>query len=225
MRPLPPTTDLTDPGWQRQDLMSRGLGIAAHAMGLTTDVYRPAGPVAPLSASNRLVRLHAAFTGADAQFKRPPGYGDAVWYGLFDMAYTLPGDYLLQNNEVWFIASQPRLMPALCVRADRVVSFARPVTTRTVGAAPYSGVEPAESQRLLQDWPASVIGAQGAVHTLGRLPADGGVTEWVVLLPAVQGVELMPGDLMLDDLGRRGVVVAAELTELGWRLAVHQALP
>jgi hypothetical protein len=30
---------------------------------------------------------------------------------------------------------------------------------------------------------------------------------------------------MLDDLGRRGVVVAAELTELGWRLAVHQALP
>jgi hypothetical protein len=34
---------------------------------------------------------------------------------------------------------------------------------------------------------------------------------------------LRASDLMVDDLGRNGVVAAAELTELGWRLAVKQA--
>lgn len=225
MRPLPPATNAADPGWRRQDFVSRGLGIAAQAMGLTTDVYRPAGAIAPLAARNRRVRLHAAFTDADAQFTRPPGYGDAIWYGLFDTAYTQSGDYLRQNEDIWFVASQPRLMPALCVRTDRVVSFARPVTTRTIGAAGYSGAELSEAQLLLRDWPASVIGAAGVVRTQGRLPADGGMTEGVVLLPAIPGVHLEPGDLMTDELGRRSVVVASELTELGWRLAVHQAVP
>jgi hypothetical protein len=224
MRPLPPATNAADPGWQRQDFVSRGLGIAAQAMGLTTDVYRPAGPTAPMSARNRLVRLHAAFTDADARFSRPPGYGDAIWYGLFDTAYTRSGDYLRQNDDVWFVASQPRLMPALCVRADRIVSFARPVTTRTIGAAGYSGVELGESQLLLRDWPASLIGATGVARTQGRLPADGGMTEGVVLLPVTPGVHLEPGDVMLNELARRSVVVATELTELGWRLAVRQAI-
>jgi hypothetical protein len=51
------------------------------------------------------------------------------------------------------------------------------------------------------------------------------MTESVVLLPGTPGVHLEPGDLMLDELGRRSVVVATELTELGWRLGVRQAVP
>ena len=46
---------------------------------------------------------------------------------------------------------------------------------------------------------------------------------WSVLLPPLDWLGLLPGDTMTDDLGRAGVVNAAEYTELGWRLAVRQA--
>ena len=45
-----------------------------------------------------------------------------------------------------------------------------------------------------------------------------------MLLPAFPGVVLLPADLMTDDLGRSAVVSAAELTALGWRLTVKQAI-
>jgi hypothetical protein len=83
---------------------------------------------------------------------------------------------------------------------------------------------------MLLDWPASVLAA--GLGGRGPLPADapgvhGGSGGWAVLLPAprVGGapLQLRPGDLAFDDLGRTGVVASAELTYLGWRLHVRQA--
>jgi hypothetical protein len=45
------------------------------------------------------------------------------------------------------------------------------------------------------------------------LPAGG----WTVLLPAVAGVALRPGDAVRDEAGRLGVIAQAELSELAWR--------
>ena len=50
----------------------------------------------PMAPRNRFLRLRAAFTAPDGRFARPNGYGDALWYGIFDAAYTRPGDYLVQ---------------------------------------------------------------------------------------------------------------------------------
>ncbi len=55
------------------------------------------------------------------------------------------------------------------------------------------------------------------------LPADASPGAWSVLLPAINGVVFRAGDLMTDDLNRKGVVATAELTELGWRMLVRQA--
>ena len=212
----------TDAGLRRQDLISRGLGSAARAIGLTTDALRPNGPADPLDPVNRFLRLPTAFADVDGRFSRPIGYGAALWYGIFDTAYTRPGDYLARPDGVWFIAGQPSLLPALCVRTNRTVTFLRAAAPRLSGLNTYGGVDRATLTPLLTGWPASVLGAAGGHHPLSELPSDVSVPFWSVLLPAVPGAVLRPADLMQDELGRSAVVSAAELTDLGWRVAVRQ---
>jgi hypothetical protein len=206
-----------------QDRIYRGLNAAARAIGADTDAYRPASPADPLAASNRYLRLRAAFTARDGQFEHPNAYGDALWYGMFDAAYTRPGDYLVQGDTVWFIAAQHRLLPVLCVQTDRIVSFWRPAAPSSTGINEYGGITPATSTALLADWPASVLGVAGRGHSSADLPNDTSIPYWTVLLPALPRVTLRPSDLMTDELGRNAVVVAAELSDLGWRVTVRQA--
>ena len=203
---LPPAHNPLDPGYGAQDAMARGLGVAARSIALTTDVYCPRGVSAPLVPGNRMVRLHAAFTGADIGFKRSNGYGDAVWFGLFDTAYTKPGDYLVQNDTIWFVAAQPPLMPALVVRADRTVTFSRAPAPKLTGVNDYGGVTRANAVPVLTCWPASITGIHRGPDPEAKLPGDTMEAQWTVLLPGASGAVLLMGDLMRDDLGRDGVV-------------------
>jgi hypothetical protein len=214
----------TLPGEAVPDLIRSGLGQAAIAVGDWCDLFRPRGLAAPMAAGNRLLRLPAAFASPRG-FAVPVGYGDALWEGYFDAAYSLPGDYLSGCDGVLFIASQPRLGPVLCVRTNRTLSLSRPAAPLAGGVNGYVGVQTATATPLLTGWPASVLAAGSSGR--GALPGDapgllGGAGGWSVLLPAA-GVTLRPGDLALDDLGRTGVVASAELTALGWRLHVRQA--
>lgn len=178
------------------------------------------------------MKLQAAFSAAEAEFARPAGYGQASWWGLFDSAYTRPGDYLLRDESVpgaadggvWFIAQQQPLLPVLCVRAARIVGFVRPAPLETTDAAvgSYGGFTFAAATALLADYPASVMNAYGGGLDPTDLPGDAPPRSWEVLLPAVPGLLLLNGDLMTDDLGRTGVVASAELTDLGWRALVKQ---
>ena len=206
-----------------QDRIYRGLNAAARAVGADTDAYRPSGSAEPLAQRNRYLRLRAAFTGQDGKFARPNGYGDALWHGLFDAAYTRVGDYLVQQDSIWFIAAQQRLLPVLCVQTNRIVSFSRPAAPSNTGVNTYGGVMTTTNEMLLESWPASVLGASGQGRPDTGLPSDSSIPYWTVLLPATTSVILHPSDLMTDDLGRNAVVAAAELTDLGWRIAVKQA--
>ena len=199
-----------------QDRIHRGLNTAARAIGAETDAYRPTDVSEPLDPTNRFLRLRAGFTAEDGKFARPNGYGDALWYGVFDAAYTQPGDYLVQGDVVWFVAAQQRLLPVLCVQTNRVVSFWRPAAPSNTGENTYGGVTTATNSALLSNWPASVLGASGRGQPNTDLPSDSSVPYWTVLLPAFPGVMLHPSDLMTDDLGRNAVVAAAELSDLGW---------
>ena len=78
-------------------------------------------------------------------------YGDALWYGIFDAAYTRPGDYLVQADAVWFIAAQQRLLPVLCVQTNRIVSFWRPAAPSTTGVNTYGGVTTETNEVLLDE--------------------------------------------------------------------------
>jgi hypothetical protein len=206
-----------------QDRIHWALNTAARAIGIQTDAYRPSGVSEPLDPTNRFLRLPAAFTAPDGRFARPNGYGDALWYGVFDAAYTRPGDYLVQQDATCFVAAQQRLLPILCVRTNRIVSFWRPAAPTNDGENTYGGITTATNAPLLTNWPANVLGASGRGQPDSDLPSDSAIPYWTVLLPAYPGLILRPSDLMTDDLGRNAVVAAAELTELGWRIAAKQA--
>lgn len=205
------------------DRVSRGLGAAARALGLPTHAFRPRGAALPLAAANRYLRLPAVFH-RDAGFRQPGAHGRPYWQGIFDSAYTKPGDYLVQGEDVYFIAAQAPLHPVLCVKVNRVLGFARNAAAAGVGMNPYSGAERVRQLPLLRGWPASVLGVARAPHPEAELPSDVPGGRLMVLLPVSAGVVLQAGDVMTDDLGRHGIVQAAELTELGWRLAVAEVL-
>ena len=211
-----------------QDRMSWGLNIAARHIGRSTDAYRPKGCADPLAPPNRFLRLQAAFSAQDGKFVRPNGYGIPLWHGVFDNAYTQPGDLLVQGADVWFIAAQQRLLPVLCVQTNRFVNIVRPAAPGSAGLNPYGGLSLDTATSLVRNFPASILGASAAGQSTANLPADSPIGYWTVLLPTVIApngipVILRPADLLIDDLGRTGAISGAELTDLGWRLTVKQA--
>lgn len=212
------------PGQAVPDAIRRGIGLAARAIGDWCDVYRARGLGSPLLPGNRVMRLPAAFSGQHG-FAAPVGYGEALWLGLFDAAYTQPGDYLTGADGVFFVVTQPRLATPLCVKTNATLTLSRPASPVLAGMNRYSGVQDDLATPLLSAWPASVLAAGASGR--GALPGDapgllGGAGGWAVLLPNA-GVLLRPGDLAQDDLGRTAVVGSAELTGLGWRLHMRQA--
>lgn len=206
-----------------QDRIWWGMNVAARNVGMPTDAYRPRGASNPLAPENRFLRLHTVFANVSARDIRPVSYGTLVWRGTFDAAYTRPGDYLVREDGTWFIAAQQALLPVLCVRADRTVSFSRPAAQGSAGINGYGGVTAATLVPVLTNWRAGVSTASGGGKPEAALPGDATVPYWTVLLPAYPGTVLRVADLMEDDLGRNAVVAAAELGELGWRLTVKQA--
>lgn len=205
-----------------QDSIYRGLGAAARVLGGWAYAYRPSAPAKPLDPSNRYLRLQASFAPQDYGFGKPGSYGRPLWYGIFDAAYVQVGDYVCQDQDVWFVAGRQRLVPVLCVKANRTVDFARAAAPGRPGLNDYGGVQVSTMTKLLQEWPVSVLNAGAYGLDEAHLPADVRPATWEVLLPACPGVALRTGDLMTDDLGRAAIISSAEMSELGWRLAVRQ---
>lgn len=206
------------------DRVWRGLGAAARAIGGQTDAYRPLDGADPLRTSNRYLRLPAAFTLPHVRAVRPGGYGAAIWQGLFDAAYTQPGDYLARaDGGIWFVAAQLPLEAPLCVRVLRRVSVARPSGPVTAGANLYGGVVRSTAAGVLTNWPAAMFASDGNGQNALATASDMQQGLWSVLLPPLQWLGLLAGDAVTDDLGRSGVVEMADYTELGWRLLVRQS--
>ena len=77
-----------------QDATQRGLGRAAQHIGQWCSLFRPTSPADPLSPVNQILRLPAAFLPVSGRSQVPASYGQMLWQGLFDAAYTKPGDIL-----------------------------------------------------------------------------------------------------------------------------------
>lgn len=206
-----------------EDRVRWGMNVAARAVGMRADAYRPRGESEPLAPRNRYLRLHTAFTANRGGFAHAVEYGEALWHGIFDAAYTRPGDYLVREDGTWFIAAQQSLMPVLCVHTNRIISFSRPAPQPATGINDYGGMTASTLVPLMTSWPASVIAGSAGNRTSAGLPSDATVPYWTVLLPAPPGCLLRPADVMTDDLGRNAVIGSAELSDLGWRLIVRQA--
>jgi hypothetical protein len=199
-----------------QDRLYWGLNRLANKIGQVTDAYRANGASDPLDRSNRFLQLHAAFSRADGNFAQPVGYETAVWRGYFDASYTRVGDFLVRKPDVWFIAAQHSLLPIICIKANRAISITRlvsPATSTSISPPPV-----ASSINVISHWPASVLGTGTEGRPVTQLPGDTKIPTAIALLAATHGQILQPADVVTDDLGTASIVVAAELSDLGWRL-------
>jgi len=207
-----------------QDRIARASGAAARVVGQPTHAYRPRGVAHPLAAENRILRLPALFH-AGTRAGATPRFGAALCQAVLDSAYTRPGDYLVQGDDVYFIAAQPPFGPVLCVHTNRTITIRRPAAPAAIGANPYQGMDRGQQSELLTGWPASMLGTSRGAAPDSGLPDSMAADRWTVLLPLIPGIVLRHGDILADDLGRTGTVQAAESTAMGWRLSVTGITP
>ena len=203
-----------------QDRIARGLGTAARHIGTEYDAYRPLTAQNPLAPEHRYLRLSAAFSDESLSFRRPMAYGHATWSGIFDTAYTKPGDYLAGPAGVFFIAAQQSLLPAICVLSTSTITISRPAAPAAAGVNSYGGLLTTTALPVLTAWPASILFAGSG--SPGDLPGDANTPTWTVLLPTTPAT-IRSADLLTDHIGKSYVVGSAELTALGWRILVKQA--
>jgi hypothetical protein len=202
-----------------QDRFHWGLNRVANILGRVTDAYRVHGVSEPLARSNRYLQMKAAFSRADGNFDQPVGYGVALWRGFFDASYTKVGDYLVQGDEVWFVAAQQGLLPVLCVKTNRVISITRKVTPTTGISSDTASIS--STINVISQWPASLLGTGTEGKSPSRLPGDTTISSVIALLPSTHEQILQPTDIVTDERGATSIVVAAELSDLGWRLNVR----
>jgi hypothetical protein len=210
-------------GRRLQDRLYLGSGLSARHVGQSADAFRPSGAFNPLDKQNRFLRLPATFVSAKGNNGRTNVYGDALWHGIFDGSYTRAGDYLVLETGTFFIASQVPLLPILCVRANRIISIARPEMQTSIAGNSYGGYTSGSATTLIERWPASVLGENRSSASITDLPTDQAIPYLNILLPAVRGVVLSLGDIVTDDLTRTAVISGTELTNLGWRISAKMA--
>jgi hypothetical protein len=83
----------------------------------------------------------------------------------------------------------------------------------------YGGYTSGSEIALITGWAAFVQSDIRSTSPIANLPTDPTGSYWKVLLPAVHGAILLPGDIITDELGQTAVVQTSELTDLGWRVS------
>ena len=212
----------------RQDILidriQRALGRAARHVGAMHDVYRPLTPSNPLASANHRPKIRALFDVADENLRRSESFGHSVWQGLFDAISVRQGDYLVGPAGALFVAALPALQPAICVLTNRTVTFSRPSAPTAFGVDAYGGIRRSDAKRILENWPASLLGDNGRSDPV-QLPGDGLDARAVLLLPRLphDAAEPRTADLVSDDRGYNWVVGTIEYSSLGWRISLRQA--
>ena len=207
-----------------------GRGKAALRVGLDCAQYRPLTAAAPLG--NQLGTIKAAFNSGDRNYLTPNLYGEAVWFVDLDGRVTRPGDYLVRamDGSTWFIAAQQQVLPIVCVDCNRSVRISRQqATPGAVGLQAYGSASPCDPTSMTSIlgaagalWPASILLGGRSQKSGADLPTSAKQAGWRILLPPSVPVVLQAGDIAVDDLGRRYLIDAAELTDLGWRCNANE---
>ncbi|WP_337022542.1 MULTISPECIES: hypothetical protein [unclassified Pantoea] len=200
--------------------LNRGSGRAAKRIGIMVSHHRAVSPLFPLK-TKPVQRLYASFT-TDYGYRRSARFGQAARIGIFDATHFQVGDFLVSPDEgVLYVAAMPPLQPILCVKADRTITLKRTtVAGNEAGIQDYGGTRPDREKVLMEGWPASILLHRSGEHTPVRLPGDTRSAWFGILMPAFGHLHIRAGDLITDDCGERYVLTGAELTDMGWRLAV-----
>ena len=208
------------------NLIYKGRAKAAEHLGFYYFIYRPVLTTNPLS--NKLTTIKAVFNSQDNAYKHPNMPQNAYWNGDYDGRLTIPGDYLIAKckpDDIKFVVSQQSLLPIVLVDCNTSIKIVRASPHSTLGAGAYGGacgdnvVDVIGGGGGADDyyWPCSIL-LYGSKDGRSELP--GGVTQagYRVLLPVSLPVDIRASDIIIDNLGNRYVIQAAEKQEGGWRI-------
>lgn len=175
-------------------------------------------PLASTPYATQFVSLNAE----DMNYKKPNKYGKATWYALFDAKNAVVGDYLFGNGGTFFIATLQLLLPILAVECNRVVTVYRP-QIQTGADGEYGGTTATNQTAIMSQWPCSILQGTKGEKNESNLPGDTRSPWWTILIPFA-GVQILPNDSMMDDLGIKYVISSTELSSNGWRLTAMTAI-
>jgi hypothetical protein len=210
--------------WQEiQSAIDYGYAAAAEVLGAPHLIYRAPDATAPVVPGNLVATLPAVMLSSPNRAVKPNLYGSPVWFPQIDPTQVRGSDYLVGPGGTYFMHPQQALLPPSCVACNATVSGFRPSnvnTTTGFGPQPPSGDEKAQELPLFTAWPCSLLEGTKGDRGDANLPDDIKLPWFKILLPAIPGVMLRASDVLLDLENRRMVISGAELTDLGWRLAV-----
>ena len=195
-----------------QDRISMGMGAAARRMGESYTVFRPAGIDRPLREHNRIIDLLAAFQPVG--HGTSSGRGAVVWDATYDGHYTTEGDYLVNKQNIFFVASQRAALPIKCVLSNCTVTISRPAFAEQ---GSYNGFYATNGAVVISGWPGCFASGQSSV-SVGAGPVL--ITTRTLLLPRLP-VAIQTADVVTDGSGASCVVVSAEQNAMGWRLVTR----
>lgn len=204
-----------------------GYAKAAAVIGVNYSQYRPLSAASPLG--NFISVLKAALDSSSTySFKEPNEYGDPTWFALINDANTQTGDYLVGAGGNYFIAGKQFLLPVIVVECNRKIKITRQNNQTGIGAIGYSGIQPSTENDILGGvgvanwWPASILLGGKSQRETGK-GSEVDQLGWKVLLPPSVPVQILPNDIITDDMGRRYTITGAELTDLGWRIVAQES--
>ena len=199
-------------------------GISARHVGFPYSLFRPSGPTDPLDIGNARGTI-LAMQAADAAWglTKPNLYGHPIWYPLLDGTQTQVWDYLVAaDGSKFFIAGMQPLVPIFSVECNHVINLLRPAGVSGVGAQPYGGDVTTTEVPVMTGWPVSALTKSRGETGVVNLPGDVKFPWSEVLMPYA-GVQILFGDVLMDELGVRHIVSSTELTDAGYRMLVVQA--
>lgn len=216
-----------------QAKLNAGYAKGARVLGSDYSVYRPSTAANPLT--TLIIAQKAAISAKDYSWMKVNKPGELIWLCLMDGTLTRRGDYLVGASDTFFIASQLLNQPILCIKCNRKVRLMRMPGSVTVGALGYQGECATGMVDILgaagasgafgTGWSASILLKGRAEQTGSGLPGATRNVGWEVLLPSSIGVTIVESDVLVDDLGRKYSIQAAEESDVGWRLVTVEEHP
>ena len=220
----------------------KGYAKSAEVLGSSYQFYRPAGHLLLEDGDNLLLEgggsltlesqgfpgssvlsLPVSLNAEDMKYGKPNKYGKATWYALVDGTSLRVGDYFIGPQGTFFIAAMQPLLPILVVECNRTISIARPQAQSGKGVQPYSGMTTADETPFATNVPCSILQGTKGEKSEVNLPDDTRSPWWVMLFPASVG-RVLPGDLVIDDLGQRYVISSNEVSSLGYRVTAMMTM-
>lgn len=210
-----------------QGHVNKGLGIAAKNLGATYNLYRPRTTNTVIANINLIDQISLAYD-VDPAFSmiKANTYAHPVYYALVDLTELKIGDYLVEYQpstdgcRTFYLANMEPLRAGLIIQCNRTATVYRP-TPNAVGNGYYSGNDDGYGTALLTNWPCSILLGPKGEKNEAELPGDPRSPWYSVLLPPHEMVQINTADLLIDDLGRRYIMSAIEVTVLGIRATVQ----